>query len=469
MGREKDSFALGEVLKVQVKLANESVYGIFVRNIIASNGQKDHVTLIDRHGCPSEGKLMKEVRLLDESSKSLESSFEAFSFTGSNYLTLQAEVETCLDICKPVHCNSFARLEDGDEVQSGPRHGDDDNGTVLSYGRRRRSVTSSPASVEGSKGKIGPIDLALSPGKSTYLTGETNQANNGQSNWYLVDQFDQLTHETTYPGPGRKNRQRRSQVHQPHPRPGDVLAIQKVAKQIRLITPTDAVGDDNDGQQPGASSSEIELLQSTNDVHEGPIVKVAPSKSKHHAKQSQAQTKITSASLTSVTWIVFGIGLMALFVLQITCGFVVCTLRSSKSSSEKRVANATRRINSTSSWPSSSEFGSISGTLSNSSVMSSSFSSISSYSPSESIVECNSSTNNKFVKSVTNFTGKIDHQSKPNHAHRSHQQQFNHSHHLVNGKSNLFNLPVDDNYFNQHSNQANKLINQPEKVMRMQL
>lgn len=45
---------------------------------------------------------MREVRTIDDSSKSLESYFEAFSFTGSSTLNLEAEVETCLDRCRPV-------------------------------------------------------------------------------------------------------------------------------------------------------------------------------------------------------------------------------------------------------------------------------------------------------------------------------------------------------------------------------
>lgn len=46
--------------------------------------------------------MMREVRTIDDSSKSLESYFEAFSFTGSSTLNLEAEVETCLDRCRPV-------------------------------------------------------------------------------------------------------------------------------------------------------------------------------------------------------------------------------------------------------------------------------------------------------------------------------------------------------------------------------
>ena len=69
--------------------------------------------------------MMREVRTIDHT-KSLESYFEAFSFTGSQTLELEAEVETCLDRCRPVQC----------KIASG--RSDDDFETVQSYGRRRR-------------------------------------------------------------------------------------------------------------------------------------------------------------------------------------------------------------------------------------------------------------------------------------------------------------------------------------------
>lgn len=135
-------------------MSDESVYGIFVRNIVAkgsTNNSRDakgldnlgitaespSLTLIDKRGCPEEGKLMREVRTLDESSKSLESVFEAFSFTGSNQLELQAEVETCLDRCRPVHCQVRSSGTTYVSPQSA-RSEDEEYESVTSYGRRRR-------------------------------------------------------------------------------------------------------------------------------------------------------------------------------------------------------------------------------------------------------------------------------------------------------------------------------------------
>ena len=134
-GLEKDLFTIGEPLKVQVRMSDESVYGIFVRNIVARNGRlgegrsadgnESSLVLIDKSGCPGEGRMMREVRLIDDSTKSLESVFEAFAFTGSNVLQLEAEVETCLDRCQAVRCQqSSIRSEDGEDS--------------MSYGRRRR-------------------------------------------------------------------------------------------------------------------------------------------------------------------------------------------------------------------------------------------------------------------------------------------------------------------------------------------
>ncbi|RWS12322.1 uncharacterized protein B4U79_07607, partial [Dinothrombium tinctorium] len=126
-GYEREVVNLGELLRVQVRMSDEDTYGIFVRNMIAKDGMgSNNITLIDHAGCPVEAKMMREVRTIDQQSKSLESYFEAFSFTGSSTLELEAEVETCLDKCKPVHC----RLATG--------RSDDEYETVPSFGRRRR-------------------------------------------------------------------------------------------------------------------------------------------------------------------------------------------------------------------------------------------------------------------------------------------------------------------------------------------
>jgi hypothetical protein len=50
---------------------------------------------------------MREVRTISKERKSLESYLEAFTFTGSSTLELEAEVETCLDKCRPVSSDQF--------------------------------------------------------------------------------------------------------------------------------------------------------------------------------------------------------------------------------------------------------------------------------------------------------------------------------------------------------------------------
>lgn len=138
---------------MQVRLQDESIYGIFVRNIIAKgsfNSSREartldstdstSLTLIDKTGCPGESRMMREVRTLGETSKSLESAFEAFSFYGSNQIELLAEVETCLDRCRPVYCK-IRRGESWSLTSPSSKRSEDDDGqyeTVLSYGRKRR-------------------------------------------------------------------------------------------------------------------------------------------------------------------------------------------------------------------------------------------------------------------------------------------------------------------------------------------
>ena len=103
-------------------MSDENTYGIFLRNLIAKDNYNltNNFTLIDSKGfvlckctwiitqfglpcrCPVEMKMMREVRTVGLSSKSLESYLEAFIFTGGSLLVIEAEVETCLDKCKPV-------------------------------------------------------------------------------------------------------------------------------------------------------------------------------------------------------------------------------------------------------------------------------------------------------------------------------------------------------------------------------
>ncbi|XP_015913359.1 uncharacterized protein [Parasteatoda tepidariorum] len=130
-GEEREAVSLGELLRVQVRMSDEDTYGIFVRNLVAKDGSGgNNLTLIDNTGCPVEVKMMREVRTIEPQSKSLEGYLEAFTFTGSTTLELEAEVETCLEHCKPVLC----------QIPTGRR--DDDIETVSSFGRKKRDVDS---------------------------------------------------------------------------------------------------------------------------------------------------------------------------------------------------------------------------------------------------------------------------------------------------------------------------------------
>ncbi|OTF73448.1 Zona pellucida-like domain containing protein [Euroglyphus maynei] len=139
MGKDIDEVSIGDLLRVQIRMSDEDTYGIFVRNLIAKDDQnpKNNFTLIDNKGfvwdsiCPVQMKMMREVRLLNENRKTLESYLEAFTFTGGSILVIQVEVETCLDKCKPVQCQvANGRSFPGVEM-------------VTSYGRRRKRRSAS--------------------------------------------------------------------------------------------------------------------------------------------------------------------------------------------------------------------------------------------------------------------------------------------------------------------------------------
>ncbi|KAG1653546.1 hypothetical protein GQR58_025497 [Nymphon striatum] len=87
-----------ELPKLSMRIVDVGTYGIFLRNMVARSAVDDsELTLIDNIGCPVEVKMMKEVRRLDGGKKALESYLEAFSFTGSNLLKIETEVETCIN------------------------------------------------------------------------------------------------------------------------------------------------------------------------------------------------------------------------------------------------------------------------------------------------------------------------------------------------------------------------------------
>lgn len=107
-GQDRSEVSLGELLKVQVKLSDEDTYGVFIRNLIAKDEFGfNNLTLIDKTGCPSKMPMMREVKRISPKTKQLESYFEAFSFTNSNVLVLEGEIETCLNNCLPVGLSVF--------------------------------------------------------------------------------------------------------------------------------------------------------------------------------------------------------------------------------------------------------------------------------------------------------------------------------------------------------------------------
>ncbi|KAH7935992.1 hypothetical protein HPB52_016252 [Rhipicephalus sanguineus] len=110
-GNERESVSLGELVRVQVRMSEEGTYNY-------SRNSKLLVNPPEKNNCQT-------YRI----PKSLESYLEAFAFTGSSTLELEAEVVTCLERCKPVLC----------QIPTGRR--EDDIETVTSFGRRRRRST----------------------------------------------------------------------------------------------------------------------------------------------------------------------------------------------------------------------------------------------------------------------------------------------------------------------------------------
>ncbi|XP_037803568.1 uncharacterized protein LOC119597980 [Penaeus monodon] len=118
LGRDINGARLGEELFLRLELDDDSVYGILARNLIAKSGDNSNsIILLDERGCPDDPAIFPSLQPLP-GSKSLQGKFEAFKFSEDQVVRFQVNVQFCLEECKPAQC-----------------------GNILSYGRRRRSLS----------------------------------------------------------------------------------------------------------------------------------------------------------------------------------------------------------------------------------------------------------------------------------------------------------------------------------------
>ncbi|XP_071515914.1 uncharacterized protein [Panulirus ornatus] len=97
---------VGDNLALRFEITDEnSPYGIFVRELVAMDGQDNsEILLIDNSGCPTDTTIMQAVVQMD-SVAIMHAPFQAFKFPASEVVQFRALVTPCLPHCEPVQCD----------------------------------------------------------------------------------------------------------------------------------------------------------------------------------------------------------------------------------------------------------------------------------------------------------------------------------------------------------------------------
>lgn len=119
-GEDISGTRLGEKLFLRIEMDQESIFGIFARNLKAISGDnEDEIELLDSRGCPTDPIIFPGLQLLPNS-RDLQGNFEAFKFSDTSIVRFQVNVQFCVEQCNPVQC--------GEGLES--------------FGRRRREASS---------------------------------------------------------------------------------------------------------------------------------------------------------------------------------------------------------------------------------------------------------------------------------------------------------------------------------------
>jgi hypothetical protein len=119
-GEDISGTRLGEKLFLRIEMDQESIFGIFARNLKAISGDnEDEIELLDSRGCPTDPIIFPGLQLLPNS-RDLQGNFEAFKFSDTSIVRFQVNVQFCVEQCNPVQC--------GEGIES--------------FGRRRREADS---------------------------------------------------------------------------------------------------------------------------------------------------------------------------------------------------------------------------------------------------------------------------------------------------------------------------------------
>ncbi|GFW24305.1 uncharacterized protein TNCV_605541 [Trichonephila clavipes] len=105
-GTDISGTKIGEPLYFRIEIDEDSVFGIFARDMTAKNGKSDQmIELIDSEGCANDARIFPPFDKIP-GTKSLQSKFQAFKFAEDSVVRFQVNVHFCLEECNPVVCPS---------------------------------------------------------------------------------------------------------------------------------------------------------------------------------------------------------------------------------------------------------------------------------------------------------------------------------------------------------------------------
>ena len=97
-GRDVTGARLGQQLFLRVELDDDSVFGIFARDLVAKSGKTDEeIVLIDADGCPVDPKIFPRLER-PRGQKFLVARFDAFKFAEDVVVRFQVNVQFCLQV-----------------------------------------------------------------------------------------------------------------------------------------------------------------------------------------------------------------------------------------------------------------------------------------------------------------------------------------------------------------------------------
>ncbi|XP_018785316.1 PREDICTED: uncharacterized protein LOC108966737 [Bactrocera latifrons] len=155
---------VGDPLALRFEIVEQnSPYEIFVRELVAMDGTDNaEITLIDANGCPTDQYIMGAIQKMSANRKVLVSQFDAFKFPSSEVVQFRALVTPCIPRCEPVICDNEDAVMGGADAKS-----------LVSYGRRRRSVANG---TDGAEFLLSTIAHAQREKRD--VSGNSNSKNN---------------------------------------------------------------------------------------------------------------------------------------------------------------------------------------------------------------------------------------------------------------------------------------------------